>query len=104
MLSSLLALAMVMQTDTTRAARETFTRCLSQFVESSVQARKTQEQFNTEYPQACAAEQTAFREAVIRRDMAMRATRASASQSADLEVEDARVNYSERFEMSIAPR
>jgi len=104
MLSSLLAMAMVMQADTTRAARETFTRCLNQFVESSVSARKTQEQFTAEYPQACAAEQTAFREAVIRRDMAMRSTRAGAEQSASLEVEDARVNYSERFEMAITPR
>ena len=104
MLSSLLAMAMVMQADTTRAARETFTRCLNQFVESSVSARKTQEQFNTEFPQACAAEQTAFREAVVRRDMAMRSTRSSAEQSANLEVEDARANYSERFEMAVTPR
>lgn len=104
MISSLLAMAMVMQADTTRAARETFTRCLHEFVESSVQARKTQEQFTTEYPQACAAQQTAFREAVIRRDTAMRATRASAVESANLEVEDARVNFSERFAMAITPR
>jgi len=90
--------------DTTRGARETFTRCLHAFVESSVQARKTQEQFTAEYAQACAAQQTAFREAVIRRDVAMRSTRAGAEQSANLEVEDARVNFSERFEMALAPR
>ena len=92
MLSSLLALAMAMQSDTTRTSREAFTRCLGQFVDSA-QARKTADQFRTEYAQACMAEQTAFREAMIRRDMGMRSTRASAEESASLEVQDARDNY-----------
>ena len=103
MLSSLLALAMAMQSDTTRTAREAFTRCLSQFVESSIGAHKTAEQFRTEYPQACTAEQTAYREAIIRREMGSRSTRASAAESANLEVQDARDNFSERFEMAITP-
>lgn len=98
MLSSLLALAMAMQSDTTRASREAFTRCLRQFVESSMQARKTAEQFQTEYAQVCMTEQAAFREAMIRRDMALRSTRASAQESADLEVEDARTNLAGLFE------
>jgi len=98
MLSSLLALAMAMQSDTTRASREAFTRCLRQVVESSVQARKTAEQFQAEYAQACMTEQAAFREAMIRRDMAMRSTRASAQESADMEVEDARTNLAGLFE------
>lgn len=101
MLSSLLALAMAMQSDTTRASREAFTGCLRRFVESSMQARKTADQFQTEYAQACTAEQTAFREALIRRDMGMRATRASAEETANLEVEDARANMAGLFE---APR
>jgi hypothetical protein len=104
MLSSLLALAMAMQADTTRASREAFTRCLGQFVDASAQARKTAEQFRAEYPQACTAEQTAFREAIIRRDMGMRSTRASAEESANLEVQDARDNFAERFEMATTPR
>lgn len=103
MLSSLLALAMAMQSDTTRTSREAFTRCLAQFVDSSVAARKTADQFRTEYAQACAAEQTAFREAVIRRDMGMRSTRASAEESANMEVQDARENFAERFEMATTP-
>ena len=103
MLSSLLALAMAMQSDTTRTSREAFTRCLAQFVESSVQARKTADQFRTDSAQACMTEQTAFREAMIRRDMGMRSTRASAEESATLEVRDARDNYSERFEMLTTP-
>lgn len=98
MLSSLLALAMMMQSDTTRASREAFTRCLGQFVETSMRARRTAEQFRTEFAAACMAEETAFREAIVRRDTALRATRASAQEAANLEVEDARANFADRFE------
>jgi hypothetical protein len=108
MISLLLALhasaAFEMQSDTTRASRETFTTCLRRFVDSSLESGKTLDQFRTAFPAACAAEQTAFREAIIRRDMASRATRASAEDSANLEVEDARVNFNDRFEMSMTPR
>ena len=103
MLSSLLALAMAMQSDTTRASREAFTGCLRQFVNSSLQARKTAEQFRTEYAQACTAEQTAFHAAIVRREMGMRSTRANAQESANLEVEDARTNFREQFEMAATP-
>jgi hypothetical protein len=103
MLSSLLALAMAMQSDTTRTSREAFTRCLAQFVDASVTARKTADQFRAEYAQACTAEQTAFRDAIIRREVGLRSTRASAEETATLEVRDARDNFSERFEMATTP-
>jgi len=86
--------------DTTRAAREAFTSCLNTFVNSAIRERKEPAAFATEFPQACAAQQTALREAVIRRDTAMRATRANAEDAANLEVEDARFNFSERFDMA----
>ena len=86
------------------AAREAFTACLRTFVESSIQSGKTAETFQAEYPQQCATQERAFRDAVIRRDTANRSTRASAEESANLEVEDARVNFSERYEMSMAPQ
>ncbi|MBV9882586.1 MAG: hypothetical protein JO276_06215 [Sphingomonadaceae bacterium] len=96
--------AMALQaSDTTRAARESFTHCLRVFVDASTHAHKTLAQFNTEYPQACPAEQTAFRQAIIQRDMASRSTRASAEESANLEVEDARANFNDIFQMSLPP-
>lgn len=104
MLSSLFALAMAMQSDATRSSREAFTRCLRQFVDGSVTAHKTAEQFRTEYAQACMAEQAAFREAMIRRDMGMRSTRSSAEESANQELQDARENFSAQFEMATTPR
>lgn len=104
MISTALALAsaaFAMQaSDTTRAAREAFTSCLGGFVTRSVRSNKSQADFDTEFPQACPAEQDAFRQAIIRRDTAMRATRASAEDAANLEVEDARVNFADRFAMA----
>ena len=98
----LIAAALSMQaSDTTRASRETFTHCLSGFVDSSVRSHKTLEEFNAAFPQACAPEQTAFRQAIIARDTALRSTRASANEAADLEVEDARANFNDRFQMSL---
>ena len=87
-------------TDTTRTAREAFTACLRQYVESSIQARKAQAAFDTEYPTQCAAQQTAYRDAMIRRDTSARMAQAAAQEAADLAIEDARVNFSERFAMS----
>jgi hypothetical protein len=108
MISAVIAMALAaapaQASDTTRSAREAFTACLRAFVESSIQANKSAETFQSEYPQQCATQERAFRDAVIHRDTANRATRANAEESANLEVEDARVNFSERFEMSMAPQ
>jgi hypothetical protein len=102
-LAVLLSVAAFQASDTTRSAREAFTACLRQFVESSIQSNKAQAAFDSEYPTQCAAQQTAYREAIIRRDTASRMSQAAARESADLAIEDARVNFSERFAMS-APR
>ena len=100
----LVALASAAQaSDTTRTAREAFTACLRNYVNQSIDARKTVQSFTAEYPQQCTAQETAFREAIIRRDTAMRATRATAEDSARMEIEDARTNFSERFEAGITP-
>jgi hypothetical protein len=89
---------MAMQSDTTRASREAFTGCLRQFVNSSMTAHKTAEQFQSEYAHACAAEQTAYHEALVRREMGLRSTRASAEETANAEIEDARTNMAGIFE------
>ncbi len=95
----LLSAAAFQASDTTRTSREAFTGCLRQFVEASIQSRKAQAAFDTEYPTQCAAQQTAYRDAMIRRDTAARMAQAAAREAADLAIEDARVNFSERFAM-----
>ena len=98
----LISAAMSMQaSDTTRAARESFTHCLRVFVDHSTADHKTLDQFTAAFPQACAAEQTTFRQAIIQRDVASRSTRASAEESANLEVDDARANFNDIFQMSL---
>ena len=103
-LALLLAASAAQASDTTRASREAFTACLRDFVEQALQDQMTAEAFETEYPRACPAQEAAFRAAVIRRDEALRATRASAEDAANLEVEDARFNFADRFEMALPPQ
>jgi len=107
MVSSALALVLAAATaqasDTTRESREAFAACLQRFVESSLEAQKSAQDFQAEYPQACAAEEAAFRGAIIRRDTAARFSRADAEEAAGLEIEDARFNFSERFDMAMPP-
>lgn len=91
------AAATAMQSDTTRAAREAFTACLRTYVNRSIEGGMDQATFDREYPQQCTAQQQSFRDAVMARETALRATRANAESQADLEIEDARVNFSERF-------
>jgi len=97
----LVAAAVSMQaSDTTRASREAFQRCLGTFVDGAIRSNKALDAFNTEFPQACAPEEQAFRRAIIARDSANRATRAGAEDAANLEVEDARFNFNDRFQMA----
>ena len=104
MISTVIAMVLATQaTDTTRAARESFTACLRTYVNQSIAAGTSMADFRTAYPQQCTAQQSAFREAVLRRETALRATRANAEQQASMEIDDARTNFGERFEMSMTP-
>jgi hypothetical protein len=103
MISSVLALAMaasMQPADTTRAAREAFTGCLRAYVDRSVQARTPPAEFTTAYPTQCSAQEQAYRAAVIARETASRISRADAEESAGLEIEDARTNFRDRFDMA----
>jgi hypothetical protein len=61
--------------------------------------------FVGEFPQVCLAEEAAFRAAVIARETASRMSRADAEESANLEIDDARAIFRDRFDMAQpAPR
>jgi hypothetical protein len=92
------------QPDPTRQPREAFTACLHRFVDGAVQARKTADAFASEYAQQCQAEERAYREAMIRRDVAARISQADAEQAANEEIEYARQNGRENFEGASTPR
>ncbi len=104
MISSVLSLLLVVsaaQSDTTRSAREAYTGCLRGFVDRSAGSGMSPADFNAAFPQQCAAQETAFRSAVIARENALRATRANSEQAARDEIDEARINFRERFEMSL---
>jgi hypothetical protein len=103
MISSVLALAMaasMQPADTTRASREAFTGCLRAYVDRSVSARMPVAEFTTAYPTQCSAQEQAYRAAVIARETASRASRADAEESAGMEIDDARTNFRDRYDMA----
>lgn len=105
MFSSVLAMVAAATTaqasDTTRASREAFTACLRTYVNQSIEDTMALDAFRAAYPQQCTAQQQAFRDAIVRREVAGRVSQADAQEQANLEIDDARLNFSERFEMSV---
>lgn len=97
----LAVLAIQGASDTTRTAREAYTGCLRTYVERGVRDQMSAEAFTAAFPQQCTAQETAYRDAIIRRETAARASRANAQESAQMEIDDARLNFSERFAMSL---
>jgi hypothetical protein len=104
MVSSVLALmlaASAMQSDTTRSAREAFTGCLRAYMNHAIEAHTSAADFGTQYPQQCTTQEATYRNSVIARETAIRATRSSAEQTARDEIDETRTNFRERFEMAI---
>ena len=91
------AAASAQASDTTRASREAFTGCLRGYVADAMENRMDQAAFDREFPQACAAQQTAFRDSIIARETSLRASRAEAEDQANMEIEDARANFLDSF-------
>jgi hypothetical protein len=106
MISSVLAVAMaayMQPADTTRASREAFTACLRTWVDRVTQSRMPASEFATAYPQQCTTQEVAYRAAIIARERASRMSQADAAESATMEIDDRRLNFRERFEMSLVP-
>ena len=109
MISSLLAFVAAAASqgtasDTTRSAREAYTSCLRSFMTRSVEAGTTPADYEAAIPRECGTQEAAFRDAVIRRETALRTTRANAEQAATDEVADARTNFVERYQMAMEPQ
>jgi len=97
---TLLLAASAAQSDTTRTAREAYTACLRGYVQRSLDARMSAADFAAAFPQQCTQQEAGFRSAVIARENALRATRANAEQAATDEIDEAKLNFRERFEMA----
>ncbi len=100
MISSVLAVALaawMQPADTTRASREAFTGCLRAYVERAQTNRMGAADFQAAYPQQCTSQQAAYRAAIIARERASRMSQADSEESANLEIDDARTNFADRF-------
>lgn len=104
MLISSMLIGMALQADPARAPREAFARCLNQFVQTSVNDRKSVDAFRSELPQQCTAQSQAYREAMIRRDVAARVSQAEAEQAATEEIAYTLENARESFIEAAAPQ
>jgi hypothetical protein len=107
MVSSVLVLLLAVsatQTDTTRTSREAYTRCLRAFMTRSVASQMAVDAFKTALATACAAEKTAFHNAVVQRENASRATRATAERTATEAVDEATTNFRELYADAMTPQ
>lgn len=95
--SALMGMALMIQRDPSERPREAFAACLRTFVESSLRDRKSVDAFNTEVAQQCMDQERAYRDAMIRRDVAARVAQATAERDAADEISYTRTQSSEYY-------
>lgn len=108
MLSSILAALLATASanavqDATTASRNAYTSCLRAFMQRSLTERTALTAFEAALPQQCTAQEQAYRRALVARDSATGAARAQAEEDATLEIQDARENFKQLFEMNVTP-
>ena len=104
LLAALLATASAQQVrDASTQARDAYTACLRQFMERSTRDRMALSAFTEALPQQCTAQEQAFRAAIRTREAGFRTPAAEIQEIADQEIEDARANIREIFEMGSTP-
>ena len=90
--------AAVQVNDPSAIARNTYTHCLREFMQRSLNDRMSVNDFRAALPQQCTQQEQAFRQALIAREATFRTPRAEAEETATMEVDDARSNFIEMFE------
>ena len=90
--------AAVQVNDPSATARNTYTHCLREFMQRSLNDRMSVNDFRAALPQQCTQQEQAFRQALVAREASFRTPRAEAEETATMEVDDARSNFIEMFE------
>ncbi len=105
MVSSILGAAalMALAPDPTRAPRDAYTSCLRAFVEKSVKDKMTLEAFTAALAQQCSAQESAYRSAIRTYQAGQRVPAAEIDEIITDEVDGAKDNMKQRFEMHITP-
>ncbi len=97
------AAAMTLQADTTRVPRDAYTRCLRTFMEKSVKDKASVSDFEAALPKQCADQESAFRTAIQAREKNFKTPAAEVEDIIKGELEDARGNIKQMFELSTTP-
>jgi hypothetical protein len=97
--AALLALA----PDPTQGARQAYTSCLRAFMEKSVKEKMTVEAFTEAFAQQCITQENAYRSALRTFQSGLRIPAAEIDEIIKQEVDSARDNIKERFEMHMTP-
>ncbi|HET6537534.1 MAG TPA: hypothetical protein VFG34_05390 [Sphingopyxis sp.] len=82
------------QVDSSRAA---FTKCLRQEVKKSLDAKMSPEDFASSLVKKCEPTRNSFRAALIAADRASGDSEATATENADLQIEDYHQNFADKF-------
>ena len=97
MLSFVLALAVAAQSDATTSTRQAYSACLREHLDTSLEGNVAPDRFEATIAGQCTGQATAFRDALIQRDVRGGGNRARAEEDAGVIMEDMRVNYVERY-------
>lgn len=108
MISSVLALTLAAAApgpspETIAPARKAYLACLGAFMKKGVADKMAVDAFDAAIAPACAAQEQAFRTAVIAVDTGAGVKRAAAEENAGLEVEDMLANMKETFKDAMTP-
>lgn len=102
-LVAIAALAAAQQVrDAATTARDAYTACLREFMQASLRDRMAQDAFDAALPQQCAAQLSAFREALRAREVGFRTPAGEIDEILNQEVEDARANMRETYAMNLS--
>jgi hypothetical protein len=99
MLSFVLALAFAMQNDAINASRQAYSTCLRDYMRAQLAADAQPAAFEAALPNQCTDRATAFRQALVNRDVSAGGARARAraEEDAQMALEDIRATALERF-------
>lgn len=97
MLSFVLALAFAMQNDAINTSRQAYSTCMRDYLRAQLATDTQPAAFEAALPNQCTDRATAFRQALVARDVGAGSARARAEEDANMALEDMRATAVERF-------
>lgn len=102
--AALALLSMQQVRDASTTTRDAYTECLRTYMNTAIRERTAADAFRAALPQQCQDQERAFRAAIAARERGFSTPASEVTQIANDEVEDARSNIRDLFEMGTTPR